>query len=84
MQQLPNLQSYSLRGTRAKVAFAHDLAMAALSFLIALYLRVGGDFNYFTGDFIVQATIMYTVIAGMVFWALRLYAGVWRLSLIHI
>ena len=78
MQQLPDRQSYSLRGTRAKVAFAHDLAMAALSFLIALYLRVGGDFNYFTADFIVQATIIYTVIAGTVFWVMRLYAGVWR------
>lgn len=78
MQRLPNLQSYSLRGTRAKVAFAHDLAMAALSFLIALYLRVGGDFTYFSTDFVVQATVVYTVIAGMVFWGLRLYAGVWR------
>ena len=78
MQRLPDLQSYSLRGTRAKVAFAHDLAMAALSFLIALYLRVGGDFNYFTADFVVQATVIYTIIAGAVFWAIRLYAGVWR------
>ena len=66
MQQLPNLQRYSLRGTRAKVAFAHDLAMAAVSFLIALYLRVGGDFNYFAADFIIQATVIYTVIAGVV------------------
>ena len=78
MQRLPNLQRYSLRGTRAKVAFAHDLAMAALSFLIALYLRVGGDFTYFSPDFVMQATVVYTVIAGIVFWGLRLYAGVWR------
>ncbi|MEE2997716.1 MAG: nucleoside-diphosphate sugar epimerase/dehydratase [Pseudomonadota bacterium] len=78
MLRLSNLDTYSLRGTRAKVAFAHDLTMAALSFLIALYLRVGGDFNYFTLEFIVQATIGYTVIAGMVLWTMRLYAGVWR------
>ena len=78
MQRLPDLVNYSLRGTRAKVAFAHDLTMAALSFLVALYLRVGGDFNYFSVDFVVQATVIYTGIAGVVFWVVRLYAGVWR------
>ena len=78
MHRLTNLQRYSLRGTRAKVAFAHDLGMAALSFLVALYLRVGGDFTYFSPDFVMQATVVYTVIAGIVFWGLRLHAGVWR------
>jgi FlaA1/EpsC-like NDP-sugar epimerase len=78
MQRLSDLQSYSLRGTRAKIAFAHDLTMAALSFVVALYLRVGGDFDYFATGFVIQATATYTVIAGVVFWAMRLYAGVWR------
>ena len=35
------------RLTRPAVAFVHDIVMAALSFLIAFYLRVGNDlFSY--------------------------------------
>ena len=52
--------------------------MAAISFVAALYLRVGGDFSYFATDFVVLATAIYTAIAAAVFWSLRLYAGVWR------
>mgnify|MGYP003669116804 CR=1 FL=1 len=78
MRRLPSLKNYSLRGSRAKVAFAHDVAMAALSFLIALYLRVGGDFGYFDTGFVLLATAVFTVIAASVFWAMRLYGGIWR------
>jgi len=77
MRQLPNLKIYTLRGTRARIAFAHDVTVAAISFLAALYLRVG-DFNFFAADFVVLATAIYTVIAAAVFWYMRLYAGVWR------
>ena len=77
MRQLPNLKIYTLRGTRARIAFAHDVTVAAISFLAALYLRVG-DFNFFAADFVVLATAIYTVIAAAVFWTMRLYAGVWR------
>ena len=52
--------------------------MAALSFLVALYLRVGGNFDYFEASFVVQATGIYTVIAGLAFYAFQLYSGVWR------
>ncbi|MEC8531723.1 MAG: hypothetical protein VXY66_07245, partial [Pseudomonadota bacterium] len=78
MQRLSFLPIYSLRGARAKVAFTHDLGMAALSFLVALYLRVGDNFEYFEVGFIVQATVIYLVIAGVAFWAFQLYSGVWR------
>jgi len=78
MRQLPYFKSFILRGKRARIAFAHDIVVAAISFVAALYLRVGGDFSYFATDFIVLATAIYTVIAAAVFWSLRLYAGVWR------
>ena len=78
MLRLPDLKDYSLRGGRAKVAFAHDVTMAALSFLVSLYLRVGGDFSYFDTGFVVEATVIFTVIAAGVFWTMRLYGGVWR------
>ena len=67
MLRLSFLPIYSLRGARAKVAFTHDLGMAALSFLVALYLRVGDNFEYFEVGFVVQATVIYLVIAGVAF-----------------
>jgi FlaA1/EpsC-like NDP-sugar epimerase len=78
MRRLPDLKSFTLRGTRAKIAFAHDITVAALSFVAALYLRVGGNFDYFSIEFVALATAIYTVIAAGVFWSMRLYAGVWR------
>ena len=78
MRRLPDLKILSLRGTRARIAFAHDVIVAALSFVAALYLRVGGDLNHFSAEFVVQATAIFTIIAAAVFWTMRLYAGVWR------
>ena len=78
MRPMPDFRSFNLRGGRAKIAFAHDVTMAAVSFLVSLYLRVGGDLGYFQTGFVVQATVLFTVIAAGVFWAMRLYAGVWR------
>ena len=78
MRQLPDFKTFTLRGKRARIAFAHDTVVAAISFVAALYLRVGDDFDYFATDFIVLATVIYTVIAAAVFWGLRLYGGVWR------
>jgi FlaA1/EpsC-like NDP-sugar epimerase len=78
MRRQPDLTSFVLRDTRAKVAFAHDVLMAAVAFVVALYLRVGGDFGYFPMPAVVQATLMYTMIAAAVFWMMRLYSGIWR------
>lgn len=78
MRRLPDLKTFTLRGKRARIAFAHDIIVAAISFVAALYLRVGGDLDYFSADFVVLATAIYTVIAATVFWSMRLYAGVWR------
>lgn len=78
MRRLPDLKTFTLRGKRARIAFAHDIVVAAISFVAALYLRVGGDLDYFSADFVVLATAIYTAIAAAVFWGMRLYAGVWR------
>ena len=78
MRTIPDLRNYSLRGRRAKVAFAHDVTMAALSLPVSLYLRVGGDLNYFETGFVVQAAVLFTLISAGAFWAMRLYGGVWR------
>jgi len=78
MRRLPDLKTFTLRGKRARIAFAHDVVAAAISFVAALYLRMGGDLNYFSADFFLLATAIYTVIAAVVFWSMRLYEGVWR------
>jgi O-antigen biosynthesis protein WbqV len=67
-----------VRPGRPQVAFLHDVAMAAASFLISLYLRLGdGLFSYDT-TVVFQGTVMFTAVASIVFVSMRLYAGVWR------
>lgn len=63
---------------RPAVAYAHDLIAAALSFTISLYLRVGGDIVDYSLEFILLATALFTVIAGVVFWRLDIHRGIWR------
>ncbi|CAN0578761.1 unnamed protein product, partial [Laminaria digitata] len=37
MRRLPDLKTFTPRGKRARIAFAHDTVMAAISFVAALY-----------------------------------------------
>jgi FlaA1/EpsC-like NDP-sugar epimerase len=53
--------------------------MAAASFVMALYLRVGDDiYQFFPLSTLVLATAVFTVIAGSMFLVTNLYKGVWR------
>ena len=52
--------------------------MAALSFIAALYLRLGDDFLPQTSPFLLEATVMFTAIATVTFMTMGLYRGVWR------
>jgi len=60
------------------VAFLHDVVMAAASFLIALYLRLGDGMFRYDSSVLVQGTIVFVAVAAVVFVSMRLYAGVWR------
>jgi len=63
---------------RAAAAFGHDLAMAALSFVLSLYLRVGdGIFNY-RADLLSSYEAVFVGAAAAVFFASGLYRGIWR------
>jgi O-antigen biosynthesis protein WbqV len=66
------------RLTRPTVAFLHDIVMAAASFLIALYLRVGDDIVNYPVEFLATAMALFTAIAGLVFWRLDVHRGIWR------
>ena len=63
---------------RAALAFLHDVAMAALSFALSFYLRIGGDFLYYEPRLTVFYGGVFTAIAGAVFLLTGLYRGIWR------
>ncbi|WP_339777373.1 nucleoside-diphosphate sugar epimerase/dehydratase [uncultured Thalassospira sp.] len=63
---------------RSQVAFAHDVIMAAISFPLALYLRVGDALPYFVPQNMVLATLGFAVLSGGIFWMFGLYRGIWR------
>mgnify|MGYP001052919647 FL=1 len=66
------------RFTRPTVAFAHDVIMAAASFLLSLYLRVGPDFSTYDTEFLLRGTAAFTVVAAAVYLWMDLYRGIWR------
>ena len=66
------------RSSRANAAFAHDLAMAALSFLLSFYLRVGDSLPSYSWKLIAGYDLAFAAIAGAVFWWTGLYRGIWR------
>ncbi len=63
---------------RALFAFAHDVAMAALSFVASLYLRLGGDILGYEPRLTAFYTLSFTLIAACVFLLTGLYRGIWR------
>jgi FlaA1/EpsC-like NDP-sugar epimerase len=65
-----------LRFRHAQLAYLHDLAMAAISFPFAMWLRVG-DLRY-APTLTIFGAVLVTLIAAVVFRALRLYRGIWR------
>ena len=63
---------------RALFAFLHDVAMAALSFALALYLRIGDDILSYEPRLTLLYGVVFTTIAAIVFLLTGLYRGIWR------
>jgi O-antigen biosynthesis protein WbqV len=63
---------------RGHIAFAHDMVMAALSFLAAIYLRLGDDWVGLDWSLVPAITASFAAVAGGVFLFSRMYKGVWR------
>ena len=68
----------AFKSSRARIAYLHDVCMAALSFPLSLYLRVGGDPYYYVGSFLFEGMLLFTAVAAVVFWLMNMYRGVWR------
>ena len=66
------------RVSRANIAFAHDIVMAGVSFLLSLYLRVGDQIFSYPPQFVANGLVTFMVIAAAVFYWTGLYRGVWR------
>ncbi|WP_135081445.1 nucleoside-diphosphate sugar epimerase/dehydratase [Terasakiella sp. SH-1] len=67
---------------RAMVAFSHDIFMAGLSFVIALYLRLGEQ-AFDNVSFLTTGTVISACVAALVFYLMGLYRGVWRYASIR-
>ena len=65
---------------RRLLAFLHDAAVAAISFWLALYLRVSGDYSMLPLDDALQGLVLFTVTCGIVFWANGLYRSIWAFA----
>jgi FlaA1/EpsC-like NDP-sugar epimerase len=63
---------------RALFAFAHDVAMAALSLVVAQYLRLGSDIIGYQPLLMGFYVASFTTIAAGVFLLTGLYRGIWR------
>lgn len=63
---------------RGQVAFAHDIIMAGLSFIVAMYLRVGATDYIISTELLLEGAVAMALIGGIIFWLSGLYRGVWR------
>ncbi len=68
-----------IRINRTYAVATFDVAMAAISFAVALLLRRGvSNFWHESSGFFVEGIIAFCVIAAIVFWRMRVYRGFWR------
>ncbi len=63
---------------RPQVAFTHDVIMAAVSFPLSLYLRLGDVGGTLEQDNLWLATALFTATAAAMLLFSRLYRGIWR------
>ncbi len=69
--------------SRGLIAYVHDIAMSGVAFVLAMYLRLGDDFQYYSGDPMVHAGVLFVAISAIVFWFSGMYRGVWRYASIN-
>lgn len=69
---------YKDRSFRNAVAIFHDGFMAAVSFLLALYIRLGDELIDTAYPYLPSGTAVFTLICLVIFSYMRLYRGSWR------
>lgn len=63
---------------RVAFSYLHDVAMAAVSFLLALYLRLGNEVLIWPQDVVLNGLAIFTIVAAAVFPWMRLHRTIWR------
>jgi len=63
---------------RARIAFIHDVVMATASFPLSIYLRLGEHTAVEAQDYLLPGTLLFAVIAAVVFRLSKMHRGVWR------
>lgn len=67
--------------SRAAVVFVHDVLMAPLSFLLSLYLRLGGQAaSFFPPADLALILALFALLAGLIFPWQRLHRMAWRFT----
>lgn len=66
------------RSLRNLIATLHDTIMAAVSFLLAVYIRLGDEQIVDSFPYLMTGTIALTLVCVTVFMSMRLYRGSWR------
>src|SRR3978361_450421 len=64
--------------SRSFAALAHDVIMAALSFVLSFYRRVAAALCQYSPTTIITYDLAFAAVAGVVFWWSGLYRGIWR------
>ncbi len=68
---------------RGMIAYAHDIVMTALSFAIALYLRIGSDIFLLSPDNLYLGASTLVCTGAVIYWYTGLYRGIWRYASIR-
>ncbi len=63
---------------RNMTAFVHDIVMAGLSFLLAVYIRLGDEQLSQAEPYLLNGALIAAALSGLVFSWMRLYRGLWR------
>ncbi len=72
-----------MRFNRPHVAYAHDIVMAAISFLLSIWLRMGADMLLLPTEAVILWVVIFTAVAAIVFRFVGLYKGVWRYASVN-
>ena len=64
--------------SRGLIVYAGDILMSGVAFAVAIYLRLGDDWQFYNMEPMIQAGALFMVISAVVFFFSGLYRGVWR------
>ena len=68
---------------RALLAFSHDVAAAALAWLLAFWIRFNFEIPADQLIVMMQTVLLVVPLQSMVFWVFGLYQGIWRYASLH-